>query len=109
MKKRVLVKTSILLVIAVHAQESCACTRFLCMHKNLVHAHQLQVKSMVLREHVFSRMGFIWKMGRSSDRQISSRGDARLFYFHDFSEKIGFPARGRFHDFCDIFRDFYEK
>ena len=31
-------KTLILLLIAVHAQDSCACTWFLCMHKILVHA-----------------------------------------------------------------------
>ena len=35
--------------ILVHAQDSCACTKFtriLCVHKNLVRAQQLQVKSM---------------------------------------------------------------
>ena len=32
--------TSILRVIVVHAQESCACTRFLCMHKILVRAQE---------------------------------------------------------------------
>ena len=31
-------KTTILLVICVHAQDSCACTRTLCMHRILVHA-----------------------------------------------------------------------
>ena len=52
-------------------------------------------------------MGSIWKMGRSSGRQNSSRGDARLFYFHDFSDTIGFPARGRFMIFrtCSEFFD----
>ena len=105
-----------------HAQDSCACTRFLSMHKILVHAQEScactascactrflcvhnNYKSTqgFLPKHVFSRTGSIWKMGRSSDRGISSRGDARLFYFDDFSEKIGFPARGRFHDVPSVF------
>ena len=47
-------------------------------------------------------MGSIWEMGRSSDRGNSSRGDARLLSVYDLSEKIGFPARGRFM----IFRTF---
>merc|ERR1711903_275519 len=79
---------------------SCASTRFLCMHKNLVHAHESCACTRILcmgtdymqnrcflPKHVFSRMGSIWKMGRPSSRQNSSRGDARLFSFYDFSEK----------------------
>ena len=45
-----------------------------------------------------SRMGSIWKIGRSSDRQNPSRGDARFFYV-SFSRNNGFPAAERFHDF----------
>ena len=45
-------------------------------------------------------------MGRALDRGNSSRGDARLFYFHYFIEQIGFPARGRFHDVPSIFEMF---
>ena len=63
----------------------------------------------VLPKHVFLRMGSIWKMGRSSDRGNSSRGDARLFYLYDFSEEIGFPACGRFMCFFDMFRDSLKK
>ena len=48
---------------------------------------------------VFSRLGSILKMGSSSDRQNSSRGDARLVYLYPFPEKLGFPARGCFHEF----------
>ena len=79
------------------------------MHKILVHAQQLQVKSMFLPKHVFSRMGSIWKMGRSSDRGNSSRGDARLFYFYDFSEEKDFPDCGRFMIFRTCFEIFDEK
>ena len=61
-----------------------------------------------LPKHVFSRTGSIWKMGRSSGRQNSSRGDARLFYLYDFSEKIGFPARGRFMIFRTVSEMFDE-
>ena len=43
-------------------------------------------------------MGSIWKMGSSSRREISSRGNARLFDVYHCSEKNSYPARGRFHD-----------
>ena len=79
------------------------------MHKILVRTQQLQVKSMFLPKHVFSQMGSIWKMGRSSDRGNSSRGDARLFYFDDFSIEIGFPAGGHFKIFRMFFEIFDEK
>ena len=44
-------------------------------------------------------------MGRSSDRENSSRGDACLFYFHYFSEKdtVFWPV-----DVSMIFRTFFE-
>ena len=108
--------------ILVHAQESCACTRILCMRKNLVHAQEscactrflcmhtnYKQNRWFLPKHVFSRMGSIWKMGRPSGRQNSSRGDARRFYFYDFPEKNGFPAHGRFMTFRTFFEIFDEK
>ena len=80
------------------------------MHKILVRAQQLQVTSMFfLPKHVFSQMGAIWKIGRSSDRGNSSRGDARLFYFYDLSETDGFAAHGRFMTFRTFFEIFDEK
>ena len=95
--------------ILVHAEESCACTWILCMHKILVHAHHLQEKAVFLPKHVFSRLGSIWKMGRSSGRQNLSRGNGRLFYFRNFPEKNRFSGPWTFHDFSDIFRDFWRK
>ena len=54
-------------------------------------------------------MGSIWKMGRSSDRDKLSRGDARLFELHHFAEqKNAFPARGRFMMFRTCFKRFDE-
>ena len=62
--------------ILVHAQESCACTAITC-----------KIDVFFCENTFFSRMGSIWKMGRSSGRQNSSRGYARLFYVYDFSDK----------------------
>ena len=53
-KKRVLAKSSILLLIVVHAQESCACIRFLCMlcmHEILVHAQNSCACTRILCMH----------------------------------------------------------
>ena len=98
--------------ILVHAQDSCARTRILC----LVHVQEscacaaiASKTDVFLPKHVFSRMGSIWKMGRSSGRQNSSRGDARLFDVYDFSDKHSFPARGRFMIFQTVFGIFDEK
>ena len=57
-------------------------------------------KLCILSKHVFSRLGSTWKMGSSLDRGNSSRGNARLYFVYNFLENIGFPARGRVHDFC---------
>ena len=48
-----------------------------------------------LPKHVFSRLGSIWKMGSSSDRQNSSRGNTFFIYFH--IRKQRFFGRSAFH------------
>ena len=49
----------------------------------------------------------MWKMGRWSDHENPSRGDARLFYVSGFPEQIGFPARGRFQAFSFVVEQTY--
>ena len=78
--------------ILVRAQDSCACTA-------------ITSKINVFCQNTFFTNG----LRRSSDRGNSSRGDARLFYFHGFSEEIGFPARGHFMIFRTFFEIFDEK
>ena len=47
----------------------------------------------------------MWKMGSSSDRGNSSRGDARLVYFFiDFHKEKLFSGPWTFHDLSDMFR-----
>ena len=55
----------------------------------------LLINSAFLTQHVFSRMGSIWKMERSWDRANSSRSDVRVF----FSRTICFLVGGCLHDF----------
>ena len=45
-------------------------------------------------------------MGRSSDRQNSSRGDARLFYVYEFLEKTVFQPEDVFMKYVDVSRFF---
>ena len=93
----------------VHAQESCACKRILCMHKNLVRAQQLLVKSMF-----FAKTRFFTNGLHMEDREVirppkfeSWRCTSFLFLW--FPRKKRFSGPWTFHDFSDIFRDFWRK
>ena len=44
-----------------------------------------------MQKQFLSRIGSLWKRGRSSEREDVSRGDARLFLLYDFPEILVFP------------------
>ena len=93
----------------VHAHESCVCTRILCMHRILVHAQQLYVKIMFFAKTRFFTNGLHMEDGEVIRPPKFESWRCTSFLFSWFLRNNRFSGPWMFHDFSDIFRDFWRK
>ena len=98
-----------------HAQDSCACTRILCVHKNLVHAKDSCACAAIIHKiDVFGQNTFFHKWGPDERWGAHWTVTIRVVAMHIFvifiipQQNNGFPARGRFM-ICRTFVELFDE